>query len=86
VANPSPQVVIVCGLLTEESLRPLDALNTRVMPHPAAARLTLMCRILLAVAHFAAGQLDPMLHTVVWPCGADFAPEFLRSRITTAST
>jgi len=35
--------------------------------------------------HFAAGQLDPMLHTVVWPCGADFAPEFLRSRITTAS-
>ena len=36
-------------------------------------------------AHFAAGQLDPMLHTVVWPCGADFAPEFLRSRITTAS-
>jgi hypothetical protein len=36
-------------------------------------------------AHFAAGQLAPMLHTVVWPCAADFAPEFLRSRITTAS-
>jgi hypothetical protein len=36
-------------------------------------------------AHFAAGQLDPMLHTVVWPCGADFAPEFLRSRLTAAS-
>ena len=70
---------------TDESLRPLDALNTRVMQHPAAARLTLMYRILLAVAHFAAGHLDPMLHTVVWPCGADFAPEFLRSRITTAS-
>ena len=36
-------------------------------------------------AHFAAGRLDPMLHTVVWPCGADFAPEFLRLRITNAS-
>jgi hypothetical protein len=36
-------------------------------------------------AHFAAGRLDPMLHTVVWPGDADFAPEFLRSRITTAS-
>jgi hypothetical protein len=40
---------------------------------------------LKAPAHFAAGQLDPMLHTVVWLCGADFAPEFLRSRITAAS-
>lgn len=40
---------------------------------------------LKAPAHFAAGQLDSMLHTVVWPCGADFAPEFLRSRMTAAS-
>ncbi len=36
-------------------------------------------------AHFAAGQFDPLLHTVVWPCGADFAPEFLRSRISATS-
>lgn len=36
-------------------------------------------------AHFAAGQCDPLLHTVVWPCGADFAPEFLRSRISATS-
>ncbi len=35
-------------------------------------------------AHFATGWLDPMLHTVVWPCGADLAPEFPRSRITAA--
>ncbi len=29
-------------------------------------------------AYFARGQLDPACGTVVWPNGADFAPEALR--------
>lgn len=45
---------------TEQSLRPLDALNARVMQHPAAARLTLMCRILLAVAFIPTGSVKLM--------------------------
>ena len=45
---------------TEESLRPLDALNARVMQHPAAARLTLMSRILLAVAFIPTGSVKLM--------------------------
>ena len=45
---------------TEASLRPLDALNARVMQHPAAARLTLMCRILLAVAFIPTGSVKLM--------------------------
>jgi hypothetical protein len=45
---------------TEDSLRPLDALNARVMQYPAAARLTLMSRILLAVAFIPTGSVKLM--------------------------
>jgi len=45
---------------TDESLRPIDALNGRVMQHPAAARLTLMCRLLLAVAFIPTGSVKLM--------------------------
>ncbi|MES2521636.1 MAG: hypothetical protein V4617_02975 [Gemmatimonadota bacterium] len=45
---------------SEHTLRPLDALNARVMSHPAAARLTLMCRILLAVAFIPTGSVKLM--------------------------
>ncbi len=33
------------------------------------------------IAVFRKFQLHPELHTVVWSNGADFAPEFLRSRV-----
>ena len=45
---------------TKESLRTLDALNARVMQHPVAARLTMMCRILLAVAFIPTGSVKLM--------------------------
>ena len=31
---------------------------------------------------FGAAVLDPELRTVTWPTGADFAPEFLRAKLT----
>ena len=33
------------------------------------------------VGYFRKFQLDPELRTIVWPNGADFAPEFLRSLV-----
>jgi hypothetical protein len=36
-------------------------------------------------AVFAQVRLHPELRTLVWPNGADFAPEFLRSRLRAAA-
>jgi hypothetical protein len=32
-------------------------------------------------AYFAEGELDAVIGTIVWPNGADFAPEFLYARL-----
>ena len=40
---------------------------------------------LKAVQYFKTLRVHPELHTVVWPNGADFAPEFLRSALRVAA-
>ena len=40
---------------------------------------------LLSDEYFRSFKLDPDLKTLVWPNGADFAPEFLRSALRVAA-
>ena len=40
---------------------------------------------LKTVEYFKSLKVHPELHTIVWPNGADFAPEFLRSALRVAA-
>ena len=40
---------------------------------------------LKVIEYFKTLRVHPELHTVVWPNGADFAPEFLRSALSVAA-
>jgi hypothetical protein len=40
---------------------------------------------LKSVEYFRQFELDPELRTLVWPNGADFAPEFLREKLNVAA-
>ncbi|MBK6863861.1 MAG: DUF2442 domain-containing protein [Ideonella sp.] len=40
---------------------------------------------LKAPEYFKSFRVDPGLHTLVWPNGADFTPEFLRSTLRVAA-
>ena len=40
---------------------------------------------LKAIEHFKAFRVHPELHTLVWPNGADLAPEFLRAALRVAA-
>ena len=40
---------------------------------------------LLDIETFKRFRLDPELHTLVWPNGADFSPEFLHEKVRVAA-
>ena len=42
-------------------------------------------RPLKDLAYFVQFKVDPELHTVTWPNGADFAPEFLYEKLQVAA-